>query len=168
MFAKLINTNQIEKAPRCIHVGTTTFVMPNAEQYASGGYYEVVEAVKPEDKEFYHLVAEYTLQDAGEGSYTIKHTVTDDEGKETTTEEVFTVEMKKIVQSWNYEKDERPEYSDLIVGFIRERYSINDELAIQRQWDNSAEKKQEFNEYNAFCDDCKVRAKEVLARYDEA
>ena len=168
MFAKLINEKTIEKAPRCIHVGATTFVMPNAEQYAAGGYYEVVEADKPEDMEFYHLVAKYVLQDAGEGSYTITHTVTDDEGKETTTEEVFPVQMKKIAQSWDYVKDERPDYSELIVGFIRERFSINDELALQRQWDNSAEKKQEFNEYNAFCDDCKGRAKEVLARYDEA
>ncbi len=166
MFAKLMNENQIEKAPRCIHVGATTFVMPSAEQYAAGGYYEVEESAKPDDKEFYHLVAEYALQDAGEGSYTIKHTVTDDEGKETTTEDVFPVQMKKIVQSWNYEKDERPDYGELIVGFIRERYSINDELALQRQWDNSPAKKQEFNEYNNFCDDCKVRAKEVLARYD--
>lgn len=166
MFAKLINETTIEKAPRCIHVGATTYVMPTAEQYAAGGYYEVVEAAKPEDMEFYHLVAIYALQDAGEGSYTLTHIGIDDEGKETTTEEVFTVEMKKIVQFWNYEKDERPDYSELIVGFIRERYSINDELAIQRQWDNNAEKKAEFNEYNDFCDGCKVRAKEVLARYD--
>lgn len=166
MFAKLISETKIENAPRSIHVGSTTYVLPSAEQYAAGGYYEVEEAPKPEDREFYHLVAEYTLQDAGEVSYTIKHTAIDDEGKETTTEEVITVEMKKIVQSWNYEKDERPDYGELIVGFIRERYSINDELAIQRQWDNSSEKKAEFNEYNSFCDNCKVRAKEVLARYD--
>ena len=164
MFAKLMNKNQIEKAPRCIHVGATTFVMPSAEQYAAGGYYEVEESSKPDDMEFYHLVAEYAIQDAGESSYTIKKT--DEEGN--TIEDVFPVQMKKIVQSWNYEKDERPDYGELIVGFIRERYSLNDELALQRQWDNSPAKKQEFNEYNNFCDDCKVRAKEVLARYDEA
>lgn len=163
MFAKLINETTIEKAPRCIHVGATTFVMPSAEQYAAGGYYEVEEAAKPDDKEFYHLVAEYELQDAEDSSYTIKKT--DEEGN--TTEDVFPVQMKKIVQSWDYVKDERPDYSELIVGYIRERYSINDELAIQRQRDNSAEKKQEFDEYNAFCDECKLRAKEVLARYDE-
>ena len=168
MFAKLINETTIEKAPRCIHVGATTFVMPSAEQYAAGGYYEVVEAEQPEPRKWYTVVAKYTITDAGEGSYTIKHTVTDDEGKETTTEEVFTVEMKKIVQSWNYEKVERPDYSELIVGYIRERYSLNDELAIQRQWDNSAEKKAEFNEYNAFCDDCKLKAKADLSEYDEA
>lgn len=164
MFAKLINETTIEKAPRCIHVGATTFVMPTAEQYAAGGYYEVVEADKPEDKKWYHLVAGYELQDAEDSSYTIQKT--DEDGN--TTEDVFPVQMKKIIQSWNYEKDERPDYSELIVGYIRERYSINDELAIQRQWDNSAEKKQEFNEYNDFCDGCKVKARADLAEYDEA
>lgn len=164
MFAKIINENQIEKAPRCIHVGATTFVMPSAEQYAAGGYYEVVEATKPEDRKWYHLVAGYELQVAEDSSYTIKKT--DEEGN--TTEDVYPVKMKKIVQSWDYEKDERPDYGELIVGYIRERYSINDELAIQRQWDNNSEKKAEFNEYNDFCESCKVKAKADLAEYDEA
>lgn len=163
MFAKFINENQIEKAPRCIIANGTFFVMPSAEQYAAGEYYEVEEAIKPESKEFYHLVAKYELQDAGDSSYTIKKT--DEEGN--TTEDVSPVKMKKIIQRWEYVKDERPDYSDLIVGYIREKYSINDELAIQRQCDNSEEKKAEFDEYNAFCDACKVKAKEVLARYDE-
>ena len=164
MFAKFINETKIEKAPSCIHVGDTMFVMPSAEQYAAGEYYEVEEAVKPDYKEFYHLVDKYELQDAGDSSYTIKKT--DEEGN--TTEEVFPVQMKKIIQRWEYVKDERPDYSELIVGYIREKYSINDELAIQRQCDNSEEKKAEFDEYNAFCDACKVKAKEVLAKYDEA
>lgn len=168
MFAKIINETTIEKAPRCIHVGATTFVIPNAAQYAAGGYYEVEEAEKPEDLKWYHLVSKYELQDVGDGSYTIKHTEVDDEGKETTTEEVFTVEMKKIVQSWDYVKDEKPDYGELIVGYIRERYSINDELAIQRQWDNSAEKKAEFNEYNDYCDGCKVKARADIAEWEEA
>ena len=164
MFAKFINETKIEKAPRCIHVGDTMFVMPSAEQYAAGEYYEVEETIKPDLKEFYHLVAKYELQDLKDSSYTIKKT--DEEGN--TTEEVFSVKMKKITQSWEYVKDERPDYSELIVGFIREKYSINDELAIQRQCDNSAEKKAEFDEYNTFCDACKTKAKEILARYDEA
>ena len=162
MFAKFINETKIGKAPRCIIANGTFFVMPSAEQYAAGEYYEVEEAVKPDFKEFYHIVAKYELQDAGDSSYTIKKT--DEEGN--TTEEVFPVKMKKIVQHWDYVKDERPDYSELIVGFIREKYSINDELAIQRQCDNSEEKKAEFDEYNAFCDECKAKAKEVLARYD--
>lgn len=164
MFAKLINETTIEKAPRCIHVGATTFVIPNAAQYAAGGYYEVEEAEKPEDVKWYHLVAKYELQDTGEGSYTIKKT--DEEGN--TTEETVTVQMKKIVQSWDYVKDGRPDYGGLIVGYIRERYSVNDELAIQRQWDNSAEKKAEFNEYNEFCDNCKLKAKADIAEWEAA
>lgn len=142
MFAKLISENQIEKAPRCIHVGATTFVMPNAAQYAEGGYYEVVEAEKPEDRKWYNIIANYTLDKTGD--------------------------LPKIVQSWIYEKVEKPDYGELIVGYIREVYSLNDELAIQRQWDNNAEKKAEFNEYNAFCDECKVKAKADIAEWEAA
>ena len=138
MFAKLINETTIEKAPRCIHVGATTYVMPNAEQYAEGGYYEVIEAEKPEPRKWYSVVAKYATVG------------------------------NKIQQSWEYEKQPKPDYSDLIVGYIREVYSINDELAIQRQWDNSTEKKQEFNEYNAFCDNCKLKAKADIAEWEEA
>lgn len=141
MFAKLINETTIDKAPRCIHVGATTYVMPNAEQYAEGGYYEVVEAEKPEPKKWFNIVANYELVDG---------------------------ELKKIQQSWEYVKQEKPDYGELIVGYIRERYSINDELAIQRQWDNSAEKKAEFNEYNAFCDECKVKARADIAEWEAA
>lgn len=164
MFARLINETTIEKAPRCIHVGATTFVMPTAEQYAAGGYYEVVEAEKPEPKKWFNIIATYELQDGEEGSYTIKKT--DEEGK--TTEDVYTVELKKIQQSWEYVKQEKPDYGELIVKYIREVYSINDELAVQRQWDNSAEKKAEFNEYNTFCDECKVKARADIAEWEAA
>ncbi len=164
MFAKLINETTIEMAPRCIHVGATTFVMPNAAQYAAGGYYEVVEAEKPEPKKWFYIVANYELVDGEEGSYTIKKT--DEEGK--TTEDVYTVELKKIQQSWEYVKQVEPDYGELIVGYIRERYSINDELAVQRQWDNNAEKKREFNEYNEFCDNCKLKAKADIAEWEAA
>ena len=160
----MINETTIEKAPRCIHVGTITFVVPSAEQYAAGGYYEVVEAEKPEARKWFDLIAKYELVDTGEGNYTIKKT--DEEGN--TTEDVYTVEMKTIQQSWEYVKQEKPDYGELIVGYIREVYSINDELAIQRQWDNNAEKKAEFNEYNDFCDSCKLKAKADIAEWEAA
>lgn len=38
---------------------------------------------------------------------------------------------------------------------VRTRYSINDEMALLRQRD---EKVEEFAEYNAFAEECKVRA----------
>lgn len=172
MFAKLIDETTIEKAPRCIHVGSRTFCIPSAEQYAAGEYYEVEEGAPLEPRKWYHTVIRYSLHDIGEGTYKIKKTEkvlkegTEDEYMDKTTTESVTVSMKKIVQTYEYEKDERPEYSALIVGYIRERYSLNDELALQRQWDNNAEKKAEFNEYNTFCDECKVRAKADLAEYD--
>ena len=52
-----------------------------------------------------------------------------------------------------------PTYKEKIVELIRERYDMDDELAILRQRD---EKPEEFAEYNAFVEECKEQAKEFL------
>lgn len=50
-------------------------------------------------------------------------------------------------------------YEELVGEFIREKYSINDEFAILRQKDV---KPNEYAEYNAYCEECKARAKTIL------
>ena len=50
-------------------------------------------------------------------------------------------------------------YENMIIRKIRERYTVNQELAILRQRDN---KPQEFAEYNAFVERCKAEVKEEL------
>ncbi len=50
-------------------------------------------------------------------------------------------------------------YENLIVKKIRQRYSVNEELAILRQRD---EKPDEFAEYNAYVEECKAAVKEEL------
>ena len=52
-------------------------------------------------------------------------------------------------------KDTRS-YSEKVVSLIREKYSLDEELAIQRQRDS---KPQEFNEYYAYCEACKKKAR---------
>ena len=47
---------------------------------------------------------------------------------------------------------------------IRARYSFNQELAIQRQRDTKPE---EFAEYFAFCEECKTKVAEQMAREQE-
>lgn len=47
-------------------------------------------------------------------------------------------------------------YGEKVVSLIREKYSLDEELAIQRQRDTKPE---EFNEYFAYCEECKERAK---------
>lgn len=47
---------------------------------------------------------------------------------------------------------------------IRARYSFNQELAIQRQRDTKPE---EFAEYFAFCEECKAKVSEQMAREQE-
>lgn len=50
-------------------------------------------------------------------------------------------------------------YEEIVSTLIRERYSIDDELALHRQRDSKAE---EFEQYYAFCEECKAKAKEIL------
>lgn len=48
-------------------------------------------------------------------------------------------------------------YAAEVERLIRERYSVSDELAILRQ---RTLKSTEYNEYYAFCEECKLKAKE--------
>lgn len=48
-------------------------------------------------------------------------------------------------------------YEEKVVSLIREKYSVDDELAIQRQRDSKPE---EFKEYFDYCEECKQKAKE--------
>lgn len=50
-------------------------------------------------------------------------------------------------------------YSEKVVSLIREKYSINEELAIQRQRDT---KPDEFQEYFNYCEECKAKVKKML------
>ena len=51
-----------------------------------------------------------------------------------------------------------PTYEEKVEQLIREKYSLNQELAIQRQRDT---KPSEFEEYFAYCEECKQIAKEM-------
>ena len=57
-----------------------------------------------------------------------------------------------------------PSYEELVVQKIRERYTIDDELAILRQRET---KPDEFAEYNDFCEQCKAEAKNETNKTDK-
>lgn len=50
-------------------------------------------------------------------------------------------------------------YPNLVSKLIRERYSVDDEMAILRQRDTKPE---EYEAYNAFCEECKAKAREEI------
>ena len=52
-------------------------------------------------------------------------------------------------------------YEEIVSTLIREKYSIDDELALHRQRDVKTD---EFEQYYAFCEACKTKAKELLAK----
>ena len=74
-------------------------------------------------------------------------------------EEILICESEEEIRK-NHEYQERElQYPTLVEKFIREKYSISDELAIQRQRDTKPE---DFAEYNTFCEECKAKAKKEL------
>lgn len=50
-------------------------------------------------------------------------------------------------------------YEELVVQLIREKYTLDDELAIQRQKET---KHDEWEAYFAYCEECKAKAKEKV------
>ena len=64
--------------------------------------------------------------------------------------------VNKLIKGTKAEIDE---YNSLIVKLIREKYSINDELAILRQANTKPE---EFNEYNSYVEKCKAKAQSMF------
>ena len=56
-------------------------------------------------------------------------------------------------------KQKQVKYENLVEQYIREKYSLSNELAILRQANTKVE---EFNEYNAYAEECKARAKAEL------
>ena len=85
------------------------------------------------------------------------------------TEAQYTPDLEKTVEEhcdeWIAELQAREreelqaKYIDRVEMLIRSRYSINDELAIQRQKETKVD---EWNEYNAFVEKCKVEAKRAI------
>lgn len=65
--------------------------------------------------------------------------------------EVYTPPIREAV-----EVSIEDQYKSRIVELIREKYSVDDELAILRQRDSKID---EFNAYNSFAEECKVTAR---------
>lgn len=52
------------------------------------------------------------------------------------------------------------DYKDIVIDLIREKYCVNDEIAIIRQKETKAD---EFAEYNTFVEDCKCIARVFIS-----
>ena len=91
-------------------------------------------------------------------------TKTDEEGNEYESYEEIEVEKTreyKVCDLVGHKREivDTRSYSEKVVSLIREKYSIDEELAIQRQRDT---KPDEFQEYFEYCEFCKKQIKEGL------
>ena len=73
------------------------------------------------------------------------------------------MEGTQTVVGYNYEEvdisADHASRESFIAGLIRTRYSADDEISILRQKDS---KPQEFDAYNTFAEECKVRVSELF------
>lgn len=72
-------------------------------------------------------------------------------------EDGWSVYTPPAVEEVEESKEER--YKQHIITLIRERYSVDDEIAILRQRDTKVE---EFEEYNTFVENCKKEAHDMV------
>ncbi|MDD6214516.1 MAG: hypothetical protein PUB42_04970 [Firmicutes bacterium] len=73
--------------------------------------------------------------------------------------------MKKYIDGKYVDTDESYDafykelgYKETVELLIREKYSVSDEFALQRQKDA---KQSEYSEYYAYCEECKKKAREL-------
>ena len=79
--------------------------------------------------------------------------------REATKEEIIKMEIEQKQTETEIPYEETLSYGELVNLFIRERYSLSEELAIIRQKD---EKPEEYQAYYDYCEECKKRAKQIL------
>lgn len=64
-----------------------------------------------------------------------------------------------LADGWTVYDNTQEEYENKVVELIREKYTLNQELAILRQRNVKTE---EFDEYNSYVENCKAQAKEEI------
>ena len=94
------------------------------------------------------------IEDIGKGNFYVNMDVRE------VTEEGKTHYEYDCVRTVGY-----PTYGAVVEALVRERYSVSDELAIQRQRDTKPEA---FEEYNDFVEACKAKARPVFYPSEEA
>ena len=71
-------------------------------------------------------------------------------------EPIYHLEGNLIIQEWKIVETPLLPYKDRVIARIRERYTIDDEIAILRQKDTKFE---EWVEYNSFVENVKIEEK---------
>jgi hypothetical protein len=67
--------------------------------------------------------------------------------------------LNDLIKDTNFAKEQ---YNALVVAYIRERYSQDDENAILRKKLANTDTENEFEAYNKYVEECKARAKKEL------
>jgi hypothetical protein len=141
MFGRLKN-GELIKAPNKINHNGRIYHNPKDEVYIDAGYYPVIETEMPDMSDGKQYKQQYELVEGQIVQTWVEEEILEEEIIE---EEIIS---EVVIQ---------PSYKELVIMRIRERYSIDDEIAILRQ---RYAKPEEFEEYNNFVEKCKLQIKE--------
>lgn len=132
MYAKLEN-NILIYAPNPITKDAKRIYNPSSDMLEELGYKTVISTAYPQDDKHYK------------------------QGYEETETEIRIVWVDNEAEYWR-----TVPYDEAVETLIGKRYTIGQELAIQRQKD---EKPTEYAEYYAYCEECKAYVKAMKAKY---
>ena len=127
-----LKNGQLEMATKMVASNNQLIYNPTEDKLIEFGYKEYVPTEMLPQKEWYIQTASYSETDM------------------------------QIIQEWNYVKLPEPDYKQLVVSKIRERYDINDEISLGYKQESD-----EFAEYREYVLECKQWATQQISNYNE-
>jgi hypothetical protein len=129
-----LDSKQLIFASNVIQDADRIIVNPRVEKLLELGYKEYITSPFPEQKKWYSPVVNYV---------------------ETETQ---------ILEQYDYVKDSEPDRKELIINKIRERYDIDDELALT----NKEKDDEDYIDYRNYVTECKILANKQIESYIES
>lgn len=132
---------------------------PNGSLYMDKDIYSRTQEVQDENGNI-EVVQMFTDEELSQPPYNYTKVEIDDVYSDCQASD-FNDDLTFSIEKYNArkQKQDNEEYENKIVALIRQKYNVNQELAILRQRDA---KPQEFVEYNEYVEQCKEQVKNEL------
>lgn len=129
---------------------------PNGSLYMDKDIFSRTHEVQDENGNI-EVVPMFTNEELAQPPYNYTKVEIDDKYSDCQASD-FNDDLTFSIEKYNVrkQKQDNDEYENKIVALIRKKYNVNQELAILRQRDA---KPLEFEEYNAYAEQCKAEAK---------
>jgi len=128
-----LNNGKLEMATKTVVSKDKFIYNPTDDQLIEFGYKEYVPTEMLPPKEWHNQTASYSETDT------------------------------QIIREWNYVKLPEPDYKQLVVSKIREKYDVDDEISLTYKQESD-----EFVAYREYVQECKQWATQQIEEYNNA